>query len=145
MNRESILKRIAVVEDDITKQNVDGIVNAANTALLGGGGVDGAIHRAAGRSYWRNVASSRLSHWAGQNHACLPVPSKWVIHAVGPIWRDGNHREDELLASCYRNCFALAAGAHQRLAFPAISTGACGFTRPRDGNCSRKPWISKAE
>ena len=133
MNRESILKRIAVVQDDITKQNVDAIVNAANTALLGGGGVDGAIHRAAGPDLLedgRKLGGCPTGQ-AKITRACQ-LPAKWVIHTVGPVWRDGEHHEDELLASCYRNCFALAeARGINTIAFPAISTGAYGFPLDR--------------
>jgi O-acetyl-ADP-ribose deacetylase len=125
--------RIEVVEGDITKQAVDAIVNAANTTLLGGGGVDGAIHRAAGPEM---LAECRTLGGCATGQAKITkgyrLPAKWVIHTVGPVWRDGRHGEDDLLASCYRSCFALAEQHGIRtLAFPSISTGAYGFPMER--------------
>jgi O-acetyl-ADP-ribose deacetylase len=125
--------RIEVVEGDITKQAVDAIVNAANTTLLGGGGVDGAIHRAAGPEL---LAECRTLGGCATGQAKITrgyrLPAKWVIHTVGPVWRDGQYGEDDLLASCYRSCFALAAQHGIRtIAFPSISTGAYGFPLER--------------
>jgi O-acetyl-ADP-ribose deacetylase (regulator of RNase III) len=125
--------RIAILQGDITQQKVDAIVNAANTSLLGGGGVDGAIHRAAGPGL---LEECRKLKGCPTGEAKITggyrLTAKWVIHTVGPIWRDGNHQEDELLGRCYRNCFALLE-QHQlkTIAFPAISTGAYGFPMER--------------
>jgi O-acetyl-ADP-ribose deacetylase len=125
--------RIEVVEGDITRQVVGAIVNAANTTLLGGGGVDGAIHRAAGPELLDEC--QKLGGCAtGQAKITqgYRLPAKWVIHTVGPVWRDGRHGEDALLASCYRSCFALAEQHGIRtIAFPSISTGAYGFPMNR--------------
>jgi O-acetyl-ADP-ribose deacetylase len=121
--------KITVVKGDITKQQVDAIVNAANTSLLGGSGVDGAIHRAAGSGLLAECRSlngcktgeAKITH--GYN-----LPAQWVIHTVGPVWQDGNHGEDALLASCYRRCLELAEQYEiQTIAFPAISTGVYRF------------------
>ena len=121
--------RITVVLEDITRQRVDAIVNAANSALLGGGGVDGAIHRAAGSQLLE--ACRELGGCPTGEVRITPgfrLPAKWVIHAVGPVWRGGNDGEDEMLTRCYRNSLALATRhAIRTLAFPQISTGAYGF------------------
>ncbi len=124
-----MLDRISVVEGDITDQDVDAIVNAANRTLLGGGGVDGAIHRRAGPEL---LDECRTLGGCETGQAKITrgyeLPAKWVIHTVGPVWRSGSSDEDALLAGCYRNSLALAEQNGARtLAFPSISTGAYGF------------------
>ncbi len=136
--------RIEVVEGDITKQAVDAIVNAANSTLLGGGGVDGAIHRAAGPEL---LAECRTLGGCATGLAKITkgyrLPAKWVIHTVGPVWRDGRHDEGSLLASCYRSCFALAEKHDvHTIAFPSISTGAYGFPMERAAHIA--VWETKA-
>jgi O-acetyl-ADP-ribose deacetylase (regulator of RNase III) len=125
--------RVEVVQGDITRLDVDAIVNAANTSLLGGGGVDGAIHRAAGPEL---LAECRTLGGARTGEAKLTrghrLQARWVIHAVGPVWSGGRAGEDEALASCYRGALAIAAErALRSIAFPAISTGVYSFPLER--------------
>jgi O-acetyl-ADP-ribose deacetylase (regulator of RNase III) len=125
--------RIRVVLDDITRLAVDAIVNAANPTLLGGGGVDGAIHRAAGPEL---QAECRALGGCPPGEARLTrgyrLAAGFVIHTVGPVWRGGHEREDEVLASCYRTALGLAAQRRfASVAFPAISCGVYGFPIPR--------------
>lgn len=123
------MEKLEILQADITTLQVDAIVNAANSTLLGGGGVDGAIHRAAGPEL---LAECSLLAGCATGEAKITkgyqLPAKWVIHTVGPIWRGGTHQEVELLANCYRNCFQFIEPYQiKTIAFPSISTGVYHF------------------
>ena len=123
---------LEILQADITTLKLDAIVNAANSSLLGGGGVDGAIHRAAGREL---VEACRPLGGCPPGHAKITpgfnLPARFVIHTVGPVWQGGKHGESKVLASCYHECIKLAlANEIKTIAYPAISTGVYGYPKP---------------
>ncbi len=132
--------KIDIVRSDITKLDVDAIVNAANTTLLGGGGVDGAIHRAAGTEL---LAECRALGGCRPGEARITrgyhLPARFVIHTVGPVWKGGTRHEPEILANCYRNSLQLAVENEiKTIAFPAISCGAYGYPIPEAAQIALK-------
>jgi O-acetyl-ADP-ribose deacetylase len=141
--------RLKIMQGDITKQKVDAIVNAANESLLGGGGVDGAIHQSAGPEL---LAECRLLNGCETGQAKITkgykLPARYVIHTVGPVWQGGKMSEDQLLASCYRSCLELVETYELRsIAFPAISTGAYRFPIDRAAEIALgeiKPFLQRS-
>jgi len=129
--------RIHVIKADITKQQVDAVVNAANSSLLGGGGVDGAIHRAAGAQLLEECIAIRARQGGCKTGEAVitsggNLPARFVIHTVGPVWNGGAKNEDDLLASAYKNSLSLAVQHDiKTIAFPNISTGIYGFPKQR--------------
>jgi len=138
------MTKITVARGDITKQNVDAIVNAANSSLLGGGGVDGAIHRAGGPGILAACVEIRDRQGGCKTGEAVittagRLPAKKVIHTVGPVWRGGQHNEPELLYNCYRNSLQLAVDNNLKtIAFPNISTGIYGYPKEKAVNVAVK-------
>jgi len=127
--------KIRIVQGDITEQNTDAVVNAANSSLMGGGGVDGAIHRKGGSKILEECKRIRETQWPNglpTGKAVITtggnLQARYVVHTVGPVWRGGNYREEELLAETYKNSLELAVSKGLKtIAFPSISTGAYGY------------------
>lgn len=135
MSKEQFQRRIELIKGDITKLKVDAIVNAANNSLLGGGGVDGAIHRAGGKEILDQCIEIRNKQGGCNTGEAVTttagkLPAKYVIHTVGPIWKGGNNDEEQLLANCYINSLRVAAeNKVETIAFPNVSTGVYGFPK----------------
>lgn len=133
------MTRLTVIEGDITALDVDAVVNAANTRLAGGGGVDGAIHRAANPAKLQQACREIGGCPTGEVRVTpgFDLPARYIFHAVGPVWRGGDQGEPELLASCYRNALTLAEKHQVRsIAFPAISCGVCGYPLDQAVECA---------
>ena len=137
-------KRIKLQQGDITRLNVDAIVNAANSSLMGGGGVDGAIHRAGGKQILEEcltIVNRQGGCKTGQAVITTggKLPAKYVIHTVGPVWGSGKRNEEILLANCYQNSLKIAADYHLKtIAFPNISTGVYGFPKDKAAQIAAK-------
>lgn len=140
-------EKLTLVKGDITREKADAIVNAANTGLRGGGGVDGAIHRAGGPSIMEEC--KKIGHCPTGKAvitAAGRLPARYVIHAVGPVWSGGKHGEDDLLASCYKESLRIVAEKGLKsVAFPSISTGAYGFPIERAAQIALKTILAELE
>lgn len=145
------MRKIELIKGDITKIHVDAIVNAANSSLMGGGGVDGAIHRAGGPAILeecRKIIAKQGSCKTGQAVITTAgkLPSKYVIHTVGPVWRSGKHNEEQLLADCYNNSLSLAIEHKlESIAFPNISTGIYGYPKKEAAEIAIKTTLNFAD